>query len=267
MGDKILQELDRNEIVNAIQKAVEPQSYVLAMWEGGSASWGREDIWSDIDLQLLVDDNFVAKTIKHVDEALHKLSPVDIRWVVPQPTWHGHEQIFYRLRVAGEYRLVDLAVMRRSSPNQLSEFERHGKRKIIFDKTGEAQQTSLDRNAHGKLVADQLRQLSIKFPLFQCLIKKELLRSNPIGAITFYYSHTLFPLMTLLRIRHCPDRFDFGPRYAAIDLPPDVIRRIEPFWFIGNVEEIENKRTQVEEYFFEIMKEINEIQFPDEPIS
>jgi hypothetical protein len=261
--ENVLNELDRDEIINAIYAAVEPLPFVIAMWEGGSAAWDRENQWSDIDLQLLVDDEAVSKTIDCVDEALLTLSPVDIRFVVPQPTWHGHEQVFYRLRDAGEYRLVDLAVMRRSSPNQLNEYERHGVHKIIFDKTGEAKQTSLDRNAHGKLITDKLRQLSDKFPLFQCLVKKDLLRGNPIGAIVFYYSHTLFPLLTLLRIRHCPDRFGFGPRYAAVDLPPEVVQRVEPLWFVGSVDEIETKRAQVEEYFTETMKAIKDQYLPN----
>jgi hypothetical protein len=249
-------ELRRDEIVAAVRAAVEPREDVLAMWEAGSAAWGREDAYSDVDLQLLVEDDAVAATVAVVDRALAMLSPIDIRFEAPRPTWHGHEQVFYRLRRAGEYRLVDLAVMRRSAPHQLNERERHGNRRIAFDKTGAAATIDLDRAAHADRVAERLAQLSLSFPLFQGLARKEALRANPIGAIAFYYSHTLQPLLTLLRIRHCPERFDFGPRYAKLDLPSALLQRIEPLWFVASLDEITEKQASAERLFDEVLDEL-----------
>lgn len=199
-------ELGRDAICAAIRRAIEPLSYAVAMREGGSAAWGREDRWSDIDLQVLVEDDRVSDAIAAVDAALEALSPSELRLEAPRPTWHGHEQVFYRLRDAGEYCLVDLAVMKRSAPQQLRERERHGERRVFFDKTGEARPATLDRERHDRLVAERLRHLSVALPMFQSLTKKE----------------------TLLRIRYCPDRFDFGPRYAVVDLPREVLQRVEP---------------------------------------
>lgn len=249
-------ELSRDAILAAVRRAVEPLPFVLAMWEGGSAAWGRDDRWSDVDLQLLVEDDRVGDAIAAVETALTALSPIEIRFEAPRPTWHGHDQVFYRLRDAGEHRIVDVAVMRRSAPQQLRERERHGERRIAFDKTGDAQPTALDRERHARRVAERLRQLSLAFPLFQSLVKKELLRGNPLGAIAFYHSHTLQPLLTLLRIRHCPERFDFGPRYAALDLPLERLQRLEPLWFVAGVDEIESKRAQAEAFFYEVLDEI-----------
>jgi hypothetical protein len=93
--------------------------------------------------------------------------------------------------------------------------------------------------------------------LFQSLVKKELLRGNPLGALAFYQSHTLQPLLTLLRIRHCPERFDFGPRYAAADLPAERVRRLQSLWFVGGVEELEARRSEAEAFFAEVLCEID----------
>ena len=123
-----MQVIERDAVLQALRSALKPLPYVIAMWEGGSAAWGRADEWSDIDLQILVEDERSTDTFAHVDRALESLSPIDLRFEVPQPTWHGHEQVFYRLRDAGEYRIVDVAVMRRSSHHQLRERERHGNR-------------------------------------------------------------------------------------------------------------------------------------------
>jgi hypothetical protein len=174
-----MSELGRDAIVRAVRAAVEPLPWAIALWEGGSAAWGRADEWSDVDLQLLVEDDRVAEAIERVEAALEALSPIALRYPAPKPTWHGHDQVFYRLRDAGEFRLVDLAVMRRSSRQQLAERERHGERVLVFDKTGEAAPTALDRARHGARVAERVEQLRVAFPMFQSLAKKELLRGNP----------------------------------------------------------------------------------------
>jgi hypothetical protein len=110
------------------------------------------------------------------------------------------------------------------------------------------------RSASG--LARSVEQLRVSFPLFQHLTKKKLLRGNKMGALAFYYSHTLRPLLTLLRIRHCPDRFDFGPRYSRVDLPPTVVDGLESLWFVSTPAELEAKCRRAEECFYATMDEI-----------
>ena len=137
-------ELQRDEIVAAVRAAVEPRRDVLAMWEAGSAAWGREDAYSDVDLQLLVEDDAVAET----------LGVVIVPWRCSARSRSASRRLVRpgtdtnRSSIAcggGRYRLVDLAVMRRSAPHQLNERERHGNRRISFDKTGAAATIGLDR--------------------------------------------------------------------------------------------------------------------------
>jgi hypothetical protein len=250
--------LDRSHILAAVRQALEPEPFVLAMWEGDAAAWARADTWSDIDLQLLVEDEQVEAAFALVERALESLSPIEFRFAVPQPTWHGHDQMFYRLRDADENLLIDLAVMKRSSKHQLRERERHGERVIHFDKTGEAAPVALDRPALRRRIEERLAQLRITFEMFQCLTKKELLRGNALGALAVYHSHTLGPLLTLLRIRHCPERFDFGLRYSALDLPAEVTKSLEELWFVGDVSEIAAKRDQAEKMFHAVLQAIDE---------
>jgi hypothetical protein len=250
--------LDRSRILAALRQALEPEASVLAMWEGGAAAWARTDAWSDIDLQVLVEDQQVGAVFTLMERTLESLSPIELRFAVPQPTWHGHDQVFYRLRDADENLLIDLAVMKRSSKNQLRERERHGERVIHFDKTGEAAPIALDRTALKRRIEDRLTQLRVAFSMFQCLTKKELLRGNPLGALVFYHSHTLGPLLTLLRIRHCPERFDFGLRYSALDLPAEVTKALEDLWFVGAASEIAAKRDKAEKMFHAVLQAIDE---------
>jgi hypothetical protein len=241
--------ITRQELIGAIRSAVEPMRSVIAMWEGGSAALGRADVWSDLDVHLLVDDDSVAAVLAAVDAALPQLSPIEIRYELPKPAWHGMDQVFYRLRDAGEYLFIDLAVMQRSATERFDERERHGRRAIIFDKTGEAADVALDRAKHAERMATRLAQLRQTFPLFQCLVKKEVLRGNLLGALSFYHAFTLQPLMTALRMVHCPDRFDFGARYAAVDLPAETVAQLESLWLVSSLDDLAAKRERAERMF------------------
>lgn len=248
--------LSRQEIINTIRAATEPLPYVTAMWEGGSTAWERDDQWSDVDLQLLIEDESVDDTIDCVDQTLSELSNIELRFRVPQPTWHGHDQVFYRLADAGEFLLIDLAIMKRSNPNQFNERERHGERKLMFDKLGDAASIALDQIDHQKYLRATFEKIKVTFPLFQVLTRKELLRGNTVAAHAFYQSHTLQPLLMLLRILHCPDRFDFGPKYALFDLPPDIYETVESLTFVTGPDDIATKQQRAEALFEETSRRV-----------
>ena len=49
------------------------------------------------------------------------------------------------------------------------------------------------------------------------------------------------PLADLLRLVHCPARWDFGMRYLDRDLPPVVYRRCCELMFVQDVKDLEMK--------------------------
>ena len=176
---------------------------------------------------------------------------------MPQPTWHGHAQVFYRLRDTSEFLLVDLAVMKRSTSMPMNERERHGERRILLDRCGEVGSIPLDVERHARRVRSALERLRVTFPLFQSLTRKELLRGNELGALGFYRSHTFEPLLTLLRIRHCPERFDFGPKYALFDLPDACYEQVRELAFVADAADLEAKRDRAERLFEATLREID----------
>src|SRR5438309_5669227 len=103
-------QLNRDEILSTLQNACEPLDWVHAMWQGGAAAFNRVDEWSDIDLQLNVDDDRIEDAFELVEKTLATLSPVDLKYRIPEPTWHGFSQMFYRLRDASKYLLIDLSI-------------------------------------------------------------------------------------------------------------------------------------------------------------
>ncbi len=120
--------VSRRDVVEAVRGAVEARSDVYALWDGGGVAHGRVDQWSDVDLQLDADDGATGPVFAAVERALEARFGVELRWCVPEPTWHGNSQRFYRLRGASEYLLVDLAVLRHSAAPHRHEREREGER-------------------------------------------------------------------------------------------------------------------------------------------
>ena len=227
--------ITRELILQTLRAAVEPLAYVQAMWEGGAAAFGRVDAWSDIDLQLDVDDEHSAAAAEAAEQALAGLAPLALKYVLPQPAWHGHWQSFYRLAGASEFLLVDLVVIRHSNPRKFLEADIHGPAVVHFDKTGVvAAAAPLDKAALLGQLQGRAAELRTTLELFRPFMAKELHRGNAIEAFSFYQALTLRPLVEALRLRHCPARYNFHTRYVYYDLPSEVARRLEPFFFIAD---------------------------------
>ncbi len=103
--------------------------------------------------------------------------------------------------------------------------ERHGTPLVLFDRVGILAPVPLDRVALQARIDSAWRSCATRFPLFQTLVTRAVRRGFVAEAAVAYQDHTYRPLIELLRIRHCPERFDFGARYLDRDLPADAARR------------------------------------------
>ncbi|WP_248277557.1 nucleotidyltransferase domain-containing protein [Brasilonema sp. UFV-L1] len=124
----------REKFLKTIIAALQPKDFVLAFWQGGSAAHGYTDEWSDIDIEVIVEDDYVQQTFDIVEAALQTISEINFKYRVPEPTWHGHSQCFYQLVGVSPFLAIDFAVMKRSSRNDFLDVERHGQAVIAFDK-------------------------------------------------------------------------------------------------------------------------------------
>ena len=148
--------LSRKDVLDELVNALEPLDYVHAFWEGGAAGFDRADQWSDIDVQGIVDDDHVEDVFEVVEETLAGLSEIELKFRLPEPTWHGHSQCFYRLKDAGPFLLVDLAIMRENTEaDKFDVWATHGIPQICFDKKGLVAENKLDPEAQAML--DRLR--------------------------------------------------------------------------------------------------------------
>ncbi len=228
----------REDILAAVRAALEPLPFVHAMWEGGAAAFGRVDAWSDIDLQVDVEDEHIGEIFGIVERALESVSPIALRFEVPQPTWHGHYQAFYRLRDAGEFLLVDFAAILHSNPDKFLQRAIHGSPVVHFDKSGIISPAPLDADAMVGMLRARVASLAISCEMFRAFPEKELNRGNLIEAVSFFQGLMLRPLVEVLRIVHAPARHNFHIRYIYYDLPADTVRELEPMFLIADAESL-----------------------------
>jgi CheY-like chemotaxis protein len=248
--------LTKNEITLALSEALEPLDYTHALWEGGAAAFERVDEWSDLDLLLDVEDEHVNDALQAIEKTLQELSPIELKYEVPQPAWHGHAQVFYRLQNTSKYLLLDIAVIKNSNPNKFLQPELHGRAVVHFDKSDVVKAPPLDRKELAARLKDRLAALKVTFELFQILTLKELNRGNLIEALNFYHNFTLKPLVEVLRIPNEPTRHGFYTRYIYYDLPPETIRKLEQLFFVTDGDDLLAKRQEAEEWFYDTLDQI-----------
>ncbi|HAA29269.1 MAG TPA: DNA polymerase beta [Cyanobacteria bacterium UBA8553] len=249
----------RQRILELIIATLEPKDFVLALWQGGSAAHGATDEWSDIDIQVIVEDDRVQETFDILEETLKTISEIRFKWRVPEPTWHGHSQCFYQLEESSPFLFIDFAVLKQSSPNDFLELERHGKLAIEFDKANLLIQPSLNRSEHFSRMQERLATLRKTFDFFQILIKKEINRGHLVSAISNYHTYTLQPLIELLGMVYRPERYDFRTKYFYRDFPTEVIARVEPLYCVMNLADLASKQQQAEVIFTETLPRCEEV--------
>jgi hypothetical protein len=259
-----IERVTREGLLDALRERLEPLPHVHAMWEGGAVGFGRVDEWSDVDLQIVVDDDRVEDAFEAVESALEALSPIDATFRFPEPVWHGHSQAFYRLRDASPYLLLDLVVMKLENENRFLQFEIHGRPFVHFDKSGIVVPEAFDGAGMSERIRGRLEGHRARFDMFQAMVTKEIERGNPIEAVAYYHMATLRPLVEMLRTLYAPVRFDFHTRYVYHELPEAVVRRLEPLFFPRDLDDLAGKRREAQNWFEEVSREVGDGPGPDD---
>lgn len=242
-----METITRTRLVDALQQALQGIDAVDAAWEGGSAAFGGEDALSDVDAVAVVADDAIDATFTHIEAALQALSPIALRYDVPNTA--GFAQKFYRLRDAGEFMVVDMVLLRRSDPLLFREVELHGHGRTWFDRRSILVESHLDAAQDLAQARARVPVLAASFAMFQHIVTKERLRGRAVDALVFYQSMTWRPLVEALRLLHDPQRRVFGPRYTARDLPVDVCRRIETLAYVRDLDDLASKHADACRWF------------------
>jgi hypothetical protein len=240
----------REDVVEAVRSAFEREPWALACWEGGSASFGRLDRWSDVDLGVGVEDGRAADAFERIDAALRALAPVAWSWEVA-PVTAPKPQRYYRLEGTDPFLVIDVGVFPAATPPQERFLggRRHGRARVLFDRAGFTDVPEPPAEEWRERLRRRLSDLRGRFRLGASLVEKCVARGDLLEAQAFYLSYTVNPLVELLRIRHDPRRHDFGVRYVRYDLPPDVVRRLDDLAIVPDGAGLVARRRRAEAWF------------------
>lgn len=243
--------IPRQAIIDALHQEFAKLPWAHAAWLGGSDATGRLDRFSDIDLVVALDDDRVEESFVLVKRVLEGMSPIDLEWRVPSPTFHGHEQVFYRLRDADPHHMIDFVPMKLSAPaaTRFLDRERHGVPVILFDRVNYCATVPMDEPSLAQKRRARLERIRVTFPLFQTLVTRAIERGQPADAAYWYMQMTLLPTVEILRMVHAPDRFDFGMRYLYDDLPSGVYKELCEIVLPGSLEGVRVCRERAERMF------------------
>lgn len=244
--------LTREEIVQSLRRDLESLDYIYAFWQSGSIAFNRVDEWSDIDLYLVVEDEKVQETFANVEESLTSLSPIEQKYEITQNPFPGVDQAFYRLGDAGEYLIVDLAILKQSSPEKFLEPRIHGNSIFYFNKSNRVTIPEWNEEAWRRRLEERSKRLEARFRMFNNFVEKEIKRGNYLEAIDLYHNLTLSTLIEGLRIKYNPIHYDFKMRYVHYELSPEMLARLEKLYFVGTPSELEEKYREASRWFAEL---------------
>lgn len=250
-------QLKREKLIGTLAAIFEQKGYALAMYEGGAIGFDRVDEWSDADVQVLVKDDSVEQAFTDLEEVLIGLSEIDYQYRLPEPTWHGHSQAFYRFTDASPFLMLDIVFIQESSEaDRFMQFRTHGQPKILFDKAGVIVEEPLDEVAMIEKMKAAVEANKMRFDLFWVLTEKEILRKNEIEAFHFYFNFAVLALQEMLRIIYSPVRH-FYRRYPQYDLPPEITRKLASFYYISDLDALKVKFDEARGWFAELVEELD----------
>src|SRR5947207_11403011 len=213
---------------DALRDHLAPCGSVLAMWEGGSAAFGRTDEYSDLDIGLLCRTGTNDEVWNVVDRAFDTLGGVVLRWSEPAtPLFEGRDMRVFRPCIAGKGLQVDIGLFPDSAPDHQIQPERHGEIVVVFDHEGRLKPVPWDHDTHQRRMQEALHQEIMKWQVYHGAFRKELARGRSMDAFASYIGASLRPLVTVLGMRYSPKRWDLGMRFFKEDMHLDVVQSVE----------------------------------------
>ena len=254
MDTEGFRELLRNRIV----ELAEDTDRVLAVWEGGSAATGYLDRYSDLDLYVVVEDEYVEEFFRLFQDLLRKNYGITHTLRIPEPAWHGHSQCFYFLQRCPEFFYVDLLVQKLSSGNRFLETDRHGEPEIWLDRKDIISPKSTSNEVVTERIGDYLSKQDSILLLAVTEIRKQLARGAMIDAASQYNRFVAARLAGLLNIKYRPSRLDFGLRYADRAYPEEAVSRLKELLTYSDMKELEDRLEKALLWARELLEEMRE---------
>lgn len=230
---------------------------ILALWEGGSAAFGRSDKYSDLDLALLYRLGARDEIWRAVDQTFEELGGVDLRWNDPKPfRAGGGKRIFRPRRASDKWLQVEIRIIPDTAKELYIQPERHGKILVIFDRTGRLVPSKFDEDGNRQRARIALHQVLMKWQLSHGWFRKELARGRNGDAFLTHFYTTLTPLLTVLNMLYRLNTWDLGFRYLKEELPKEIVEAVERLCYISQPADLEERFFEADQLFRATVKEL-----------
>ncbi len=222
------------------------------MWEAGSVSFNRTDEYSDIDLMIIAEDDRISDTFTVIEDALKGVSEIELIYEVSEVRAEGFYQKFYRLKGAGRFMLIDLAIFPLSAEDKFLEREIHSEPLVYFDKGDYTKCDPINLEEYTTKIDKIKSENKTRFDIFEMIFEKNMNRGLYIEALDFYYFIAIPSLILALRLIHSPFHYAFRSKYIHYDLPLDDVKRLESLFFVKDREDLNAKYKVLKEWFYEV---------------
>lgn len=207
----------KKNLCEQLKKFWESDKKIHTAWEGGSVATGFDDDFSDLDMALICDDDYVEELFEKTEKYLEDSYGIKEKLRIPEPSWHGHSQTFYLLKDSPKFFYIDLLIEKLSAGNRFMESNRHGNSAVWFDKKGLMDSTPMPDDDFKKKIVPKLKYFKKSFFITNIELEKQVVRGREVDALDGYYKLILGRLAFLLNVKNRPAKHDFGLLYSYRD--------------------------------------------------
>ena len=205
---------------------------VYALWVEGSIAQGKSDKYSDLDLWASIDDDLEDEMFAKVEDLLRSHSDLDINYRMPKP----HPKIFhtvYHIKGTSEFQTIDMNLQHNSRVFTMDEGV--DDYLMIFDRAEVVKSLRpKQREVDWAEVKDHLKQY---YALQHPNIMKNLERGRLLEA-KIYYDYLVQYLVKTIRLRHTPDKLDYGLKHSYRELPKEDLEFIQEVAFVRDKDDM-----------------------------
>lgn len=226
----------RQTIISALTARLQEQPTIHALWLEGADASGHTDRFSDIDLWADVDAGYEAQMFDTIRAALRKFGPL----ITDYAATHPHPRIsqhFFQIEGVPPFWFVDVCLQHHGRGFN---FRPQDPFFPLFDPYGFLEKARAERTAwteEHKAVTTRAKMLQ-RGRWRSVLVAKELARSHPLEATSYYWDEVLWPLVELLRLRYCPEKQEYGLKHIYRDLPPEAVKELEQLYAVVRPEDL-----------------------------
>lgn len=243
--------ISRNSIISCL-KELEKDPKVYACWLEGADAHGRVDKYSDIDIWIDVEDNYVSKAFKKIEKLLENIGNIDYSFEKE----HSHPKIrqrFYHLKGSSKFLIIDVCIEKHSRVFWYTSGYEDEKVSIIFDKTKVIKFKKLDKKKLKKDTEEKIKSLDKSFLFFQVWVEKEINRNHFLQSFAAYQKYILIPLVELIRLRYTPTKSGYHLSGISKDnIPAIITKHLEDLYKISSLADIKKKMKKANKLYEEV---------------